>query len=447
MEQQQSGPSDEKKARSFVKTFLLRMGIVAFVFGGLVSGVFTLSYLNGSMINAPRLFTFALPLTNADAGAPDWSNKERVNILFLGVDRRPNDYANEPTRTDTMMLVTLDPYTKTASMVGIPRDLWVPIPYQSNKVLYDRINTPNVYGDLYDYPGGGPALTKDTVQYNLGVRVHYYVMIDFDGFRKLIDSVGGLDIDVPTALDDWEYPTDDYKTMRVHIPVGLQHLDGERTLQYARSRHIDSDFGRMKRQQLVLMALRNRMLQLDMVTKIGAVWNDFNSAVQTDLSLSDILNLGAAAREISTADIQGHELDLNYVTAMTTEDGASILLPRRSQIGELVAQVFFDPRKEQEAAHIEVLNSTTTTGLATRTAQQLQKAGFLNVTIGDAAANSSKKTEILNLTGKSYTTNLLASYLKLPKDRVQQGSKPDGDVTDIRIILGDDAPQILPQLQ
>ena len=122
--------------------------------------------------------------------APNYAAGERVNVLFLGIDRRPSEKC--PCRTDTMMLATLDPKTLSAGLVTIPRDLYVPIP----EVGENRINTANFYGEQYKYPGGGPALAKKAVEYNLGRRVHYYVLVDFGGFRRAIDALGGIDIDV-----------------------------------------------------------------------------------------------------------------------------------------------------------------------------------------------------------------------------------------------------------
>lgn len=447
MEEQLSGSAEAGQTHSFFQLFLLRVGLFVFVLGGLTSGMLTFSQLTGWGGGSSKFGSglLPLPLLPVDPiGSPDWSNKERVNILFLGIDRRPSEALNDATRTDTMLLVTLDPYSKTAGMLSIPRDLWIPIPYASNRVIHDRINTAHVYGMLYDYPGGGTALAKDTVQYNLGVRVHYYVMLDFQGFQRLVDSVDGITVELPRPLIDHEYPTDDYEIRSIYIPEGVQHLDGEKTLWYVRSRHSDSDFGRMRRQQQVLLAMRERLMQLGSIPKLPLLWGQFNDAVQTDLSLPELLSLASIAREVKPEDIAGYALEAGYVTPTFTLDGASILLPNRSNMGKLIAEVFFDPRKEQEAAYIEILNGTETTGLASRAAQQLQKSGFLHVSIGDADGGPYTKTEIQNLSGKAYTANLLASFLRLPRDRIKEVNKFNGESVDIRIILGQDAAQLIP---
>ena len=447
MEDSSNGLTGDRQAQSPFKRFLLRAGITAFVLGGFISGAFTLSYLVGwpNFGSQSGRDLLPLPLLPQDSiSAPDWGNQERVNILVLGVDRRPTEADHEPTRTDALMLLTMDPYSKTASMLSIPRDLWVPIPYATDRVIHDRINTANFYGQIYSYPGGGAALVKDTVQYNLGVRIHYYVLVGFEGFVQLVETLDGIIVDVPTPLLDNQYPTDDGEVMTIFIPDGVQELDGEIALQYVRSRHSDSDFGRMRRQQQVLLAIRDKLLNLNMVPNIPTLWTEFSNTIETDISLTELINLANIGRDVKREDISSYTLELDYITPAFTSDGADVLLPNRSQIELLIADVFFDPRKEQEAAYIEILNGTETSDLASKTAQQLQQSGFLNVSIGDASGGPFTRTEIQTLSGKNYTANLLASFLRLPRDRIRTMDNFNGDSVDIRIILGQDATQLLP---
>ena len=124
------------------------------------------------------------------APLPDYERKERVNILLMGIDKRPDEVFS---RTDTMILVTVDPNTKTAGMVSIPRDLWVSIPGEGEW----RVNQAHYFGDKHGYPGGGPALAMKTIQYNLGVPVQFFIKVDFEGFRNIVDTLGGIEIDIP----------------------------------------------------------------------------------------------------------------------------------------------------------------------------------------------------------------------------------------------------------
>lgn len=444
-EQATTNPPEETPRAAFsVKPFLFWLFFASFIVGGFYSGALSLPRALGwvdAVVSAPfgqRSLPFSIFPTKPEQ-APDWDNQERVNILIMGVDRRPSEGTGAPTRTDTMMILTLDPYSKTAGILSIPRDLFVPIPVRQGLVLHERVNTANVYGETYNYPGGGPALAKETVQYNFGVRIHYYLMVDFEGFERLVDAIGGVDVKVERPLIDHLYPTPDYETMSIYIPAGAQHLDGERTLWYVRSRHQDSDFGRIQRQQQVLLAVRERLLQLNMIPRVPQLWGEFKDTVQTDLSLSEILSLAKIAREIGTENITGKSLDEPYVTSAVTSEGAYVLLPNRDKVREVIDEVFFDARKQQEAARIEVLNGTDRPGLATKTAQQLKEYGFQQITVGDMQSDPPGLTEIQASSSKSYTAKLVASILNLPKNRVITLDRMNGDPVDIRIILGKDA--------
>ena len=443
---QQSDPNLPSAPGSRARSALLWMVFAAFITGGMMAGGMAVPNLFGAVgaasLNLAQQLLPAGNSANPQVREPDWKNMDRVNILLLGVDRRPDEGSGALTRTDTMMILTFDPFSKTSGLLSIPRDTWVPIPIRPGLVLQDRINTATVYGEVYKYPGGGLELVRDTVQYNLGVHIHYYVMVDFDAFRKLIDTLGGIDVDVPVPLADNFYPTENYDIKRIYFPAGLQHLDGERALQYARSRHQDSDFGRIQRQQQVMRAARLKLTQFDVLPKLPQLWADFKDSVQTDMPLGAMVKLAALGREIGEDGITGRSLDVTggYVSPITTADGASILIPNRARMREVMSEVFFDVRKEQEGARIELLNGTATPGLAAKTARQLEAYGFDHIAIGDAKSYGHQVTEIQNLTGKGYTANLVAIALKLPRERVRAvtGEAETPTPIDLRIILGDD---------
>src|SRR3972149_905033 len=129
----------------------------------------------------------------------------QINVLVLGLDRRPHE-GNAPTRTDTMFVLTIDRQTKTAGILGIPRDLWIDIPYpEGGGVFQERINTAYGYGETEGYPGGGPALVEEVIERNLGITIDHYLIIDFQGFIKIIDALGGVDVYVEEPIDDLTY--------------------------------------------------------------------------------------------------------------------------------------------------------------------------------------------------------------------------------------------------
>ena len=167
--------------------------LVAWIAGFLILGGIAACFLFNAVRGAVREFqTFRIDPRPQPTGTPNpaslpvWSGIERVNILLLGVDER--EVEEGPWRTDTLILLTIDPATRTAGMLSIPRDLWVPIPGYD---LEGKINTAHFVGDAQGYPGGGPALAMATLQYNFGIPVQHYVRLNFSGFERLIDLIGG----------------------------------------------------------------------------------------------------------------------------------------------------------------------------------------------------------------------------------------------------------------
>jgi LCP family protein required for cell wall assembly len=266
------------------------------------------------------------------------ANSDRVNILVMGIDRRPG----EPfiSRTDTMMLMSIDTELLTASILSIPRDLYVIIP----GIGRDRINTAFVYGSAGNNPAGGAELAKQTVEYNLGVPVHHYVMVDFNAVTQGIDAIGGIDVNVPTEIYDPTFPNMDYGYDPLYVAAGLQHFDGSTALKYARTRHQDNDFNRARRQQQVVMATRDKVLGLgigEMIDQAPTLFQQLSQSFRTDLSLNDVVGLGRAASEIPNENIRNEVIDHNYVTNYRTEMGASVLIPINDLIAPLLQEMFY----------------------------------------------------------------------------------------------------------
>ena len=196
--------------------------------------------------------------------APD---NGRVTILLMGIDAR-DKLQEGASRTDVLTLVTIDPISKTAAMLSIPRDLYVPLPGYNES---QRINTAYYWGEVNDLPGGGPGFAEKTITDNFGVPVQRYAVIDFEGFKQIVDAVDGVEIDVPQEIVDYAYPTPDYGTEVLQIPAGRIHMDGELALKYVRTRHGDSDFGRLQRQQQVMLAIRDKALSIGSIDKVPEV--------------------------------------------------------------------------------------------------------------------------------------------------------------------------------
>jgi LCP family protein required for cell wall assembly len=265
--------------------------------------------------------------------APTWSSRERVNILILGSDRRAGDESIP--RTDTIIVLTLDPQSRTAGMVSLPRDLWVTIPGYG----YERINASFELGEHHK-PGGGPELTRKTVEQLLGVPVHHYVVVGFEGFQKLVDEVGGVTIDVERPIRDDEYPDQNFSLRRIFFQPGLQRLSGETALWYVRTRHADSDFGRARRQQQFLLALRKQALQLNLLPKAPAILAALGDTFKTDLRPQEMIALANIAKDVDTSRIVSRVIDESMTTHWVTPAGAQVELPYAAAVKQVSQEVF-----------------------------------------------------------------------------------------------------------
>jgi len=266
-----------------------------------------------------------------------WDGEERFTVLVMGMDRRPGEFG-QSIRTDTMILVSLDPNTKQVGMLSIPRDLFVDIPgYSPN-----RINSAFGVGEL-EGPGGGPLLAMQTVQYNLGIRVNDYILIDFSAFIDLIDLIGGVDVNVPQAIYDPLYPDMNYGYDPFSIGAGWNHLDGATALKYARSRHSSDDIDRARRQQQVIYAVRDKVVAYDKIPELALkapqLWAELDEGIDTGLSLEQILELAWYVKDIPSENFKNGVLGWEYVQPWNY-NSASVLVPNREKLGSLLVEVF-----------------------------------------------------------------------------------------------------------
>jgi LCP family protein required for cell wall assembly len=273
-------------------------------------------------------------------GLAAFALRGRVNVVVLGLDRRPGE--GDAVRADTVMMVTADAGAPYLGLMSIPRDLYLLIPGQGE----NRINTAHVFGEL-DHPGGGPERTAAAIAQNFGVRVDGWVRVDFDGFVAVIDALGGITVDVPQTLVDEAYPTEDYGTMVVTIPAGVQRMNGETALQYARSRHGSSDFDRADRQQEVVQAMLHRLAQPALWPRLPELYRVFRSSVESKLSILQLARLGLAVLRVGPDGPERLVIDQDMVTPALTPAGAAVLLPRWDLILPAVERMF-DPEGVQD---------------------------------------------------------------------------------------------------
>jgi LCP family protein required for cell wall assembly len=266
-----------------------------------------------------------------------WNGKERFTVLVMGMDQRPGEFGTSY-RTDTMILISLDPTMNRVGMLSIPRDLFVDVPGYG----LQRVNAAYGLGELSG-PGGGPQLAMQTVQYNFGIRVNEYVIVNFESFIKVIDLFGGVNVYVENAIYDPEYPDMNYGYDPFYIEAGWHLMDGKTALKYARTRHSSDDIDRGRRQQQVLYAIRDKVTTMDMIPKLApqayTLWSELSAGVDTRLSLDQILQLAWWVKDIPSSNYTNAVLGWEYVTP-TRWEGMDILVPTRQKLAPLMVEVF-----------------------------------------------------------------------------------------------------------
>ncbi|HEX6291394.1 MAG TPA: LCP family protein [Herpetosiphonaceae bacterium] len=395
--------------------------------------------------------------TQVAAGPPPVILKEPFNVLVIGVDLRANQQ-DEGARSDTLIVVHVDPVQKWASMLSIPRDTFVQIPNSAcagaagtkiNAAYSCGYSNPSIYGPKATPQDAGAALAADTVEDFLGITIDYTAQVDFNGFQKIVDALGGITVDVPRAILDAEYPTEDNGYMRLYIPAGLQRMDGTTALRYARTRHADNDFGRAQRQQQVMQAVLDELKRQGLLSRVEAapeLLDVASQSVRTTIKLNDLSTLrglAALAQEIKPDQIQRL-----VMKPETNPDGTSNLMGDLSSAiqwdpayVQRIAQQFQLPPGEQapSPAVVQVQNGTLIRGLAGQVTTDLEVRGYKTAKPTDAPEKGIPHTLILDYTGKPDVTRRLAQLLSIDAAYIQDASaeSPPPNV-DVVVRLGDD---------
>jgi len=379
---------------------------------------------------------------------PPWDGANRVSLLVMGLDYRDWQAGEGPPRTDTMILLTVDPVNRTAGILSIPRDLWVSIPGYD----YGRINTAYQLGEAYKLPGGGPQLASETIEELLGVKIDHYAQVDFGAFARFIDEIGGVEVDVTEELK--LDPLGDGNTKK--LKPGHYNLPGNLALAYVRLRKTEGgDFDRSQRQQQVIMGIRKRILEYDMLpmlmSKAPALYSEISSGVHTNLGLDQAIRLAWLAIQIPEENIKQGAIGASQVAFANSPDGTQqVLKPLTEKIRALRDEIFSETGPanplavsmdiaqlvKEESAQVSVMNGSSVSGLAARTVDYLKSQGINVVETGNAS-QISPTTEITFYNGKPYTLKYLVDLMKINKFRIRYASDPAVSA-DIVIILGDD---------
>ena len=358
-----------------------------------------------------------------------------INVLVLGSDQASVQSVG---RTDTIIVVSVNPELPSIALLSIPRDFYAWIPAHG----FDKINTAYSRGERNGYPGGGPGLIKATIEYNFGIRVHYYARAGFDGFVKVVDALGGVDLAVECPLSD-TFPDPDSLAGQADVDwlPGIHHLDGKHALWYARSRWSTSDFDRNRRQQQVLRGLYHQIMTLDIIPKIPQLWGALSQTVSTDLGLDDVLYLGSVGSRLDMVNVKSRFVGRSAVQSWTAPNGAYVLVPYYEALGPLVSEALAPPasaRAQQRAFRVEVRNATPYEGLGHVAAERLQWEGFEVVSV-EPAGGTYPRTQIVDFTASSKgsaISRLMRLYKRSGSDVVSQPT--EGNTADFRVILGSD---------
>lgn len=411
------------KKRRRIVTYLIAIIAIGLIFAGrvLISSQNGTGWLSGGLFGKLK---HLMPSVDKQLKGEE---EDRINILLLGIGGEGHD---GPYLTDTMMLASIKPSTKQVSLVSIPRDLVAPV---SN---WQKINSINAYAEQKT-PGSGGEVTSKAMEELFQVPIDYYVRVDFNGFANIIDELGGIQVNVENTLDDYSYPIEGQENNpnyyarfeHLHIEKGLQTMNGSLALKYTRSRHAlgaeGSDFARARRQQLVLEAIKSKILSkqtlLNPVT-IGKLINEFNKDISTNLDVWEMLRLWNLVKDVDRSQIINKVLSDapdGFLVAGKGEEGAYILTPRTgnfSDIRKMIQDIFSTTTSTPEApkkietikddAKVVILNGTWVSGLASKTAVMLEQSRFSIHQIGNASERNYNNSIIYDLTSGSKNASL-----------------------------------------
>jgi LCP family protein required for cell wall assembly len=401
-----------------------------------------------------------LPLPDIAApeeALPAWDGGSRVTLLFIGLDERDWEVGQGAPRSDTMILFTIDPISKTAGMLSIPRDMWVNIPGFG----YSRINTAYSSGEGNKLPGGGPGLAVKTVEQFIGVPIQYYAQVDFKAFEEAIDAMGGL------YMCPGERITIDPIGPKPPVKMGpnCQKYWGYEVLGFARNRKTEGgDVDRANRQQKVVMALVDQVFSPqnfpDMVSRAPEIYAEAQAGLRTNLSFDNALKLGVLLSQIPRENIKRGVIDYTMVTLDSVILGgqdASIFKPIPDKIRVLRDEIFSaagplspmasgDPvaLMQEDAARVRVVNGTFTEGLPERTGNFLLAQGMQVVEAGGYADRQYNRTTIVMYGPKLYTLRYLITVFGVDATNQILFAPDATSNVDIEVRVGADALNIIP---
>lgn len=452
-----------KKGRKFI-TYGGIIVIVACIFAGKV----IMSGPSGdSWFNISSIFSKVAHITTAEDKKLIGEEDDRINILLIGMGGKNHDGGY---LADTIMLLSFKPSTKQVSMISIPRDTTVPV----GGGAWRKINSVNATAEAKEPGSGGPTMATALSEI-LGVPITYYVRADFQGFINIVDEMKGVEVNVENTLDDYSYPVmgrednPDYYSRyeHLHVEAGLQKMDGSLALKFARSRHglgkEGTDFARAKRQQLILQAVKEKLLSKSTLLKpamILKISGQLSEHIDTNLGIREMLLFWDKFKDVNRDSIINEVIDNQdngLLVDSRGEDGAYLLVPKSgnfNQIKAFVQNIFgvdatasktIDVKPIENQVKLQIINGTWVTGLASQIANKLDPYNFKATKIGNGVERNLVTSAIYDLSyGKNdqaikSLSELTGAKLAYDNPSWLETLKNNTSTPGIVLILGTDA--------
>jgi polyisoprenyl-teichoic acid--peptidoglycan teichoic acid transferase len=392
---------------------------------------------------------------------PPWDGRERLNILLIGSDEQRGGH-----NTDTLITVSIDPVTKQVAMFSLPRDtVDVPVPPGDAQRVWGRNYRAKINAWFVEnrrrrdlWPGNDRQRGYNALKAIMGelydLRIRYFVEVNFEGFKKVVDSVGGVTINVQVPVVDDQFPGTTGRVQRLYIPSGLQHMDGDQALRYARSRHTSTDFDRGARQQRVLLSLREQADPQTLIPRLPELVAALKTAVRTDVPIDQLDELLGLASQVDTANIRSFVFAPPLYSRDTCQDARGcVVIPNISRIKQAVKNAFSgDPRDEAlrqtlaaEGARVWVLNGTNTANRGARLAAYLEYHGLdASAPRGKPKGSVPARTVITVYNGAEADLAATVTYLEaLFKVKIKTAND-SAVVADVVVTIGRTTPELEP---
>lgn len=392
-----------------------------------------IAFLTLVLASVTALLTVRRGIQKSDASLPQYAEESsRINVLVMGADIRTEDTG----RSDTLMLASFDPKTGNVGILSVPRDTRVHIPGTKG---YSKINAA--------FAIGGPQKVKETVSELLNVRIDYYVVLDFAGFEKVVDTLGGVTIDVAKRM----YYVDRAQMLIIDLQQGPQHLDGRRALGYVRFRHdrlgdialVDAASGqyegRVERQLQFVKALAKQALRPENLFKLPKLVKQVYAAIDTDIPLERMAALGLSARKVKPDLVQTFVLP----GVAANKSGISYWIVDEDSVGQVIADMVGGDHErlpEREPVRVAVLNGSGVSGVAGKAADKLRQEGYNVVSVGNAGKFDYQHTQVIAQGADTDAAAMVAKALGVNPARKGKDTSDIGDTAsaEVAVIIGRD---------